>query len=168
MQPADLPNRSGTAAAARRRCRPPAAAAANAPARRLCSTSRAARPCRRSTCWSRPPRARCGCALGSRALRHRSLSWLAVAAAAAAAAAAAHHPRSPSALPPAAFVMCAEQVVLRTTLGDLDIELWPKEAPKACRNFVQVCTLMVGRGGCAVASAGERGSTHVGAHTWVH
>ena len=30
------------------------------------------------------------------------------------------------------------QVVLRTTLGDLDIELWPKEAPKAVRNFVQV------------------------------
>ncbi|PSC77004.1 peptidyl-prolyl cis-trans isomerase CYP57-like [Micractinium conductrix] len=32
------------------------------------------------------------------------------------------------------------KVVLRTTLGDLDIELWPKEAPKACRNFVQLCT----------------------------
>lgn len=31
------------------------------------------------------------------------------------------------------------QVVLRTTLGDLDIELWPKEAPKAVRNFVQLC-----------------------------
>lgn len=30
------------------------------------------------------------------------------------------------------------QVVLKTTLGDLDIELWPKEAPKATRNFVQV------------------------------
>ena len=29
-------------------------------------------------------------------------------------------------------------MVLRTTLGDLDIELWPKEAPKAVRNFVQV------------------------------
>lgn len=33
----------------------------------------------------------------------------------------------------------APQVVLRTTLGDLDIELWPKEAPKAVRNFVQLC-----------------------------
>lgn len=32
----------------------------------------------------------------------------------------------------------APQVVLRTTLGDLDVELWPKEAPKAVRNFVQV------------------------------
>ncbi|KAL4431122.1 hypothetical protein ABPG75_006378 [Micractinium tetrahymenae] len=32
------------------------------------------------------------------------------------------------------------KVVLRTTLGDLDIELWPKEAPKAVRNFVQLCT----------------------------
>lgn len=31
------------------------------------------------------------------------------------------------------------KVVLRTTLGDLDIELWPKEAPKAVRNFVQLC-----------------------------
>ncbi len=31
------------------------------------------------------------------------------------------------------------QVVLRTTLGDIDIELWPKEAPKAVRNFVQLC-----------------------------
>lgn len=31
------------------------------------------------------------------------------------------------------------QVVLRTTLGDLDIELWPKEAPRAVRNFVQLC-----------------------------
>jgi peptidyl-prolyl cis-trans isomerase SDCCAG10 len=31
------------------------------------------------------------------------------------------------------------QVVLHTTLGDLDIELWAKEAPKAVRNFVQLC-----------------------------
>ena len=30
------------------------------------------------------------------------------------------------------------KVLLRTTLGDLDIELWPKEAPKAVRNFVQL------------------------------
>jgi peptidyl-prolyl cis-trans isomerase SDCCAG10 len=30
------------------------------------------------------------------------------------------------------------KVLLHTTLGDLEIELWPKEAPKACRNFVQV------------------------------
>lgn len=26
-----------------------------------------------------------------------------------------------------------------TSAGDLDIELWSKEAPKACRNFVQLC-----------------------------
>ncbi|KAL4859368.1 Peptidyl-prolyl cis-trans isomerase CYP57 [Chlorella vulgaris] len=32
------------------------------------------------------------------------------------------------------------KVILRTTLGDLDIELWAKEAPKAVRNFVQLCT----------------------------
>ncbi|KAL6744650.1 cyclophilin-like domain-containing protein [Haematococcus lacustris] len=31
------------------------------------------------------------------------------------------------------------KVVLHTNLGDLDIELWPKEAPKAVRNFVQLC-----------------------------
>ncbi len=31
------------------------------------------------------------------------------------------------------------KVVLKTTVGDIDVELWPKEAPKACRNFVQLC-----------------------------
>ncbi|KAK4274557.1 hypothetical protein QN277_017759 [Acacia crassicarpa] len=31
------------------------------------------------------------------------------------------------------------KVVLHTTHGPLDIELWPKEAPKAVRNFVQLC-----------------------------
>lgn len=31
------------------------------------------------------------------------------------------------------------KVVVRTTMGPLDIELWPKEAPKATRNFVQLC-----------------------------
>ncbi|EFJ41343.1 hypothetical protein VOLCADRAFT_68363 [Volvox carteri f. nagariensis] len=31
------------------------------------------------------------------------------------------------------------KVILHTSLGDLEIELWPKEAPKACRNFVQLC-----------------------------
>ncbi|KAM1224028.1 hypothetical protein ACFX2G_043942 [Malus domestica] len=30
-------------------------------------------------------------------------------------------------------------VVLQTTHGPLDVELWPKEAPKAVRNFVQLC-----------------------------
>lgn len=38
--------------------------------------------------------------------------------------------------PPSAL---APQVVLRTSLGDIDLELWPKEAPKAVRNFVQLC-----------------------------
>jgi len=28
---------------------------------------------------------------------------------------------------------------MKTSLGDIDIELWSKEAPKACRNFVQLC-----------------------------
>eukprot|EP00884_Botryococcus_braunii_P005915 jgi/Botrbrau1/15324/Bobra.0319s0010.1 len=31
------------------------------------------------------------------------------------------------------------KVILKTTAGDLDVELWPKEAPKAVRNFVQLC-----------------------------
>lgn len=31
------------------------------------------------------------------------------------------------------------KVVLKTNHGDIDIELWPKEAPLACRNFVQLC-----------------------------
>jgi len=26
-----------------------------------------------------------------------------------------------------------------TSVGDVDVELWSKEAPKACRNFVQLC-----------------------------
>ncbi len=31
------------------------------------------------------------------------------------------------------------KVVLTTSMGPLEIELWPKEAPKAVRNFVQLC-----------------------------
>lgn len=31
------------------------------------------------------------------------------------------------------------KVLLKTTYGDIDIELWSKEAPLACRNFVQLC-----------------------------
>ncbi|XP_061589871.1 spliceosome-associated protein CWC27 homolog [Cololabis saira] len=31
------------------------------------------------------------------------------------------------------------KVLLKTSAGDIDIELWAKEAPKACRNFVQLC-----------------------------
>ncbi|XP_010535890.1 PREDICTED: peptidyl-prolyl cis-trans isomerase CYP57 [Tarenaya hassleriana] len=31
------------------------------------------------------------------------------------------------------------KVVVTTTHGPIDIELWPKEAPKAVRNFVQLC-----------------------------
>lgn len=33
----------------------------------------------------------------------------------------------------------AGKVILHTTHGPLDIELWSKECPKACRNFVQLC-----------------------------
>jgi len=36
--------------------------------------------------------------------------------------------------------MCIHlKVLLETTVGDIDIELWSREAPKACRNFVQLC-----------------------------
>ncbi|XP_050403420.1 spliceosome-associated protein CWC27 homolog [Patella vulgata] len=31
------------------------------------------------------------------------------------------------------------KILLETTAGDIDIELWSKETPKACRNFVQLC-----------------------------
>lgn len=31
------------------------------------------------------------------------------------------------------------KVIINTTYGPLDVELWPKEAPKAVRNFVQLC-----------------------------
>ncbi|KAM9735330.1 spliceosome-associated protein CWC27 homolog [Menidia menidia] len=31
------------------------------------------------------------------------------------------------------------KVLLKTSAGEIDIELWSKEAPKACRNFVQLC-----------------------------
>lgn len=31
------------------------------------------------------------------------------------------------------------KILLKTTVGDIDIELWSKEAPKTCRNFVQLC-----------------------------
>uniref|UniRef100_A0A672LCI3 Spliceosome-associated protein CWC27 homolog n=1 Tax=Sinocyclocheilus grahami TaxID=75366 RepID=A0A672LCI3_SINGR len=31
------------------------------------------------------------------------------------------------------------KVLLKTSAGDVDIELWSKEAPKACRNFTQLC-----------------------------
>uniref|UniRef100_A0A8R1HMR0 Spliceosome-associated protein CWC27 homolog n=2 Tax=Caenorhabditis japonica TaxID=281687 RepID=A0A8R1HMR0_CAEJA len=32
-----------------------------------------------------------------------------------------------------------KQVTLETTAGDIEIELWTKEAPLACRNFIQLC-----------------------------
>lgn len=30
------------------------------------------------------------------------------------------------------------KVLLRTSYGDIDVELWSKEAPLACRNFIQL------------------------------
>ena len=31
------------------------------------------------------------------------------------------------------------QVLLTTSCGEIDVELWAKETPKACRNFIQLC-----------------------------
>ncbi|ESO86646.1 hypothetical protein LOTGIDRAFT_194800 [Lottia gigantea] len=31
------------------------------------------------------------------------------------------------------------KVLLETSAGDIDVELWSKETPKACRNFIQLC-----------------------------
>jgi len=31
------------------------------------------------------------------------------------------------------------KVVLITSHGEIEIELWTKEAPKACKNFIQLC-----------------------------
>ena len=31
------------------------------------------------------------------------------------------------------------KVILVTTVGEIEVELWSREAPKACRNFVQLC-----------------------------
>lgn len=31
------------------------------------------------------------------------------------------------------------KVILKTTVGEIEVELWSKETPKACRNFVQLC-----------------------------
>ncbi|OAD59459.1 Peptidyl-prolyl cis-trans isomerase CWC27 like protein [Eufriesea mexicana] len=30
------------------------------------------------------------------------------------------------------------KVVMKTTVGDVELELWAKETPKACRNFIQL------------------------------
>jgi hypothetical protein len=39
------------------------------------------------------------------------------------------------------YHLCSSRskVVLTTTLGAIDIELWGKEAPRAVRNFIQLC-----------------------------
>lgn len=35
--------------------------------------------------------------------------------------------------------MYSAKVILHTTSGDIEIELWGKEAPRATRNFIQLC-----------------------------
>ena len=37
------------------------------------------------------------------------------------------------------------QVVICTSFGDIDVELWCKECPKACRNFIQLALEQVSR-----------------------
>ena len=34
---------------------------------------------------------------------------------------------------------CEGKVCLETTVGEIDVELWSRECPKACRNFIQLC-----------------------------
>ncbi|KAJ2345242.1 Peptidyl-prolyl isomerase cwc27 [Coemansia sp. RSA 2671] len=31
------------------------------------------------------------------------------------------------------------KVTLETTAGEIEVELWSKQSPKACRNFIQLC-----------------------------
>ncbi|OAD57496.1 Peptidyl-prolyl cis-trans isomerase CWC27 like protein [Eufriesea mexicana] len=31
------------------------------------------------------------------------------------------------------------KVTMKTTVGDIKLEMWAKETPKACRNFIQLC-----------------------------
>ncbi|OAD58876.1 Peptidyl-prolyl cis-trans isomerase CWC27 like protein [Eufriesea mexicana] len=31
------------------------------------------------------------------------------------------------------------KVTMKTTVGDIELELWAKETPKACRNFIRLC-----------------------------
>ncbi|MBN3308124.1 CWC27 protein, partial [Amia calva] len=45
----------------------------------------------------------------------------------------------PCALSLSLSLSLSPQVLLKTSAGDIDVELWSKEAPKACRNFVQLC-----------------------------
>lgn len=37
------------------------------------------------------------------------------------------------------FFSLSWKVLVVTSLGDIDIELWCKECPLACRNFIQLC-----------------------------
>jgi hypothetical protein len=61
-------------------------------------------------------------------------------------------PRAPTCAPAFAvfvdgFMLASSthvQVLLKTTFGDIDIELWSRECPKACRNFVQLALEGVG------------------------
>lgn len=50
------------------------------------------------------------------------------------------------------------KVLLHTSFGDIDIELWGKECPKACRNFVQLA--MEGVSGRATVVRLPRGAEH--------
>lgn len=72
----------------------------------------------------------------------------------------------------ASLTACLLQVIIHTTVGPLEIELWPKQAPKATRNFVQLCLERyydqlpfhrIVRDFCAQTGAGEAGRCVYGA-----
>ncbi|KAH7951956.1 hypothetical protein HPB52_015711 [Rhipicephalus sanguineus] len=50
------------------------------------------------------------------------------------------------------------QVLLVTSVGDIEVELWSKEAPRACRNFVQLC--MEGYYSGSISTVWSRASSH--------
>jgi peptidyl-prolyl cis-trans isomerase SDCCAG10 len=37
------------------------------------------------------------------------------------------------------FKIKTKKVILKTTLDEIAVELWSKECPKTCRNFIQLC-----------------------------
>ncbi len=37
------------------------------------------------------------------------------------------------------YLLFFNKVILKTSLGEITVELWSKECPLACRNFVQLC-----------------------------
>lgn len=57
------------------------------------------------------------------------------------------------------------RVILITNYGDIDIELWSKECPKTCRNFVQLCLEGEGRDLSSRVLSPPQTLSHVQTHT---